>query len=152
MSKPELSTALRASADLVDALNGLPFEVGMFPTYDGLYVYVRDTDAELAKRRFAEVVRAALPFASAPMEKAYAKGDIKVTLPLGGGYKVQLVADGVCKATVVGKRTTTERRVVTPAVYEEVEVEVDHVEYDCAPSVLSASLPDGADELPVLPR
>ena len=46
-------------------------------------------------------------------------------------------ADGVCTQVVVGKKTATVRKVVTEAVYEDVEEEVDILEWECPESALS---------------
>ena len=46
-------------------------------------------------------------------------------------------ANGVCTQVVVGKETKTVRKVVTEAVYEDVEEEVDILEWECPESALS---------------
>ena len=46
-------------------------------------------------------------------------------------------ADGVCTQVVVGKETKTVRKVVTEAVCEDVEEEVDILEWECPESALS---------------
>ena len=46
-------------------------------------------------------------------------------------------ADGVCTQVVVGKETKTVRKTVTDAVYEDVEEEVDILEWECPESAFA---------------
>ena len=54
----------------------------------------------------------------------------------GLAWEARVDRDEVCTARVVGTKTVTQRR---PSAYEEVEVEVEEIEWDCHPILIGTA-------------
>lgn len=133
-----LSDALRLAGDITDALQNVEGLI-VFPTYDGLHISISETrvrDPEQRKIQLAKVARILAEQTAQKIDKTYETGAVKLTVALSATYLVEASASSVCKAEVVGTKTVTRKKLVTPAVYEDVVEEVDDVEYDCSVSIL----------------
>ena len=118
MKRDEAVAALRAAADLIESL----------PIDKWWYVSVEAFN--LTAEEMALVARS-----PGTWEKSLAGTDNDIFQLTQGVVEVHAPREQVCVARPTGKKVTT-KKVVTPAVYE--DVEVDEVVWDCQPLLSKA--------------
>lgn len=132
--------AMRTAAAIIDEL---PDNVWVWPTHDGIafFMSTHETEADDRKALLAEttrVIKAHVP--GEKIEKKYEDGGIRMTASLGGGFKIVAVANSVCEIVSTGKKKTIKtRKLVSEAVYEDVEEEIEVFEWDCTTSILETT-------------
>lgn len=121
-SRTEAVAALRAAADLIETM---PFDTSWFADVETY---------NLTAEQLASAAR--LP---GRWEKDITGTDNDIFMLSQGIVELHADRDQVCVAVPTGNKVTT-KKIVTPAVYE--DVEVDEVEWVCEP-LLSKGAPDG---------
>ena len=133
-----LSASLRRAADLLDALAPRSDQLVVFTGYDRITVMPSWSvkDPEERKDLAAFVLRAMRDVLGVTVEKTFDAGAIELSAPFEN-LEVVYVGGSVCTARVVGTKTVTKKVMVSDPVYEEEEVEVDDVEWDCPGALLA---------------
>lgn len=115
--------SIRLVLDMLEQSPDIPMPLSWQSTVQYSYVWGKEE-----QRRAAKALRT--------FRKAYSDEYYDITRDFGViSFIIRTPRKESCKATVVGTETVTRTVCVTPAVYEEREVEVDVVEWDCAPSL-----------------
>lgn len=73
--------------------------------------------------------------ALAPCDKEYSENELELTRSFGESVHLSFIGsrEGVCKARIIGRKTERRKVMVTAPVYEEQDIEVDVIEWECEP-------------------
>lgn len=119
-------------------LASLRLLIGMWEKNPTLPIPYGCRDTEMIAYCWSESEQKEAALALGPFSKVYTDDYYDLVHNVGViTYIVRTNRETSCEATVVGTRTVTKRVCVTPAVYEEQEVEEDVIEWDCSQSLLS---------------